>query len=200
MTRLTESSPGGHAVQRIGRLDRPPVVGDDDELGLVRQAPQAHRRTARCSPRPARRRPRRGRRTGPAAPRASRTAARRRSARVRRPTASRGPAASCPAGVPRSRCRSCRYPTDRSARAARTRRQRAARTVVANAVSSARNVVWNRSPIIVSSSAISSRVRAIAVRRSAACASSVSSRACTPAYSSTANGFTAPSSWKRRRS
>ena len=47
---------------------------------------------------------------------------------------------------------------------------------VANAVSSARNVVWKRSPIIVSSSAISSRVLAMAVVRSAAWASIVSRR------------------------
>ena len=32
--------PDGHAVQRVGGLDRPPVVGDDDELRLVGEAPE----------------------------------------------------------------------------------------------------------------------------------------------------------------
>ena len=47
---------------------------------------------------------------------------------------------------------------------------------------------------------MSCRVRAMASRRSLSWASSVSSRSRTARYSSTANGFAAPSSWKRRRS
>ena len=71
---------------------------------------------------------------------------------------------------------------------------------VAKAASSAWNVVRKRSAMSVSSSAMSSRVRTIAVRRSDACVSSVSSRALSAPYSSTAYGLTAPSSWNRRRS
>ena len=95
-----------HAVERVGGLDRAAVVGDDDELGLVGEAPEGRPRTARRSPRRARRRPRRGRRTGPAGPRASRTAARPPSAPARRPTASPAPAPSCRAAGRRSRPRS----------------------------------------------------------------------------------------------
>ena len=47
---------------------------------------------------------------------------------------------------------------------------------------------------------MSSRVLTMAVRRSEPCVSSVSSRALSSAYSSTAYGFAAPSSWYRRRS
>ena len=36
----------GHAVQRVGGLDRAAVVGDDDELRLVRQAPERVREPA----------------------------------------------------------------------------------------------------------------------------------------------------------
>ena len=64
----------GDAVQRVGRLDRAAVVGDDDELRLVGQRAEGVGEATRRSPRRARRRPRRGRRTGPAGPRASRTA------------------------------------------------------------------------------------------------------------------------------
>ena len=70
----------------------------------------------------------------------------------------------------------------------------------AKAVSSARKVVWNRSEIRASSSPIRSRVRAIARCRSAAWVSRPSSRVRSAAYSSTAYGLTAPSSWNRRRS
>ncbi len=66
-------------------------------------------------------------------------------------------------------------------------------------VSRASNVVRNRSAIIVSSSAMSSRVRTMAVPRSVAWVSSDSSRSRSVAYSSTAYGLTAPRSWKRRR-
>ena len=118
----------GHAVQRVGGLDRAPVVGDDDELGLVRRGCAAPRRSGRCWPRRARRRPRRGRRTGRAGPRASRTAGRPRSAPARRRTASPAPGPSCPAVGRRSRCRSSRGPTGRSSTAWRSRRRRAARS------------------------------------------------------------------------
>ena len=63
------------------------------------------------------------------------------------------------------------------------------------AVSSAANVVRNWSAIIVFSSAISWRVLSIALRRSRCWVSSVSSRSRSSSYSSTANGFAAPSSW-----
>ena len=64
-----------------------------------------------------------------------------------------------------------------------------------NALSSAWNVVRNWSAIIVSSSAIRSRVLSIAERRSEPCPSRVSRRVLSSAYSSTAYGLAAPSSW-----
>ena len=74
------------------------------------------------------------------------------------------------------------------------------RNRASNAISRAANVVRNCVEISVSRSAISARVRAMASRRSRSWASSVSSRSLSARYSSMANGFAAPSSWKRRRS
>ena len=68
------------------------------------------------------------------------------------------------------------------------------------ASSSWANVARNWVAMSSSRSAISWRVCAMASRRSLSCASSVSSRSRTARYSSTANGFAAPSSWNRRRS
>ena len=190
----------GHPVEGVGGLDRAPVVGDDDELRLVGEAAQrvgeppdvrlVERRVDLVEDAERDR----------AGPRASRRAAPRRSARARRPTASRAPAPSCPAAGPRSPRRS--HP--RSDGSVSDRRAnpppKSCSKRASNATSRARNVVWNWSEIIVSSSTISSRVRVIAVRRSAPCVSSVSSRLRSSAYSSTAKGFVAPSSWNRRRS
>ena len=118
----------GHAVERVGRLDRAAVVGDDDELGLVGEAAQRVGEAAdvrlverrvdlvedaeRDRPDLEHREQQGDRGQGPLAARQHRQ-------RLR---------PSCPAGARRSRCRSTRGRPGRSATAWRSRRRRAARS------------------------------------------------------------------------
>ena len=166
-----------HAVEDVGRLHRPLLVRDDDELRAIGSSGAAARRSGRCSCRRARPRPRRADRTGTAARGRARTGTRSRRAPSRRRRAARAASPSCRPGAARPRCPGCS--SSSSGSVSRSRPSPPGNSVAATSAkfaSTAANVSAKRCSTVRVSSSRSFSSSSRLASRSARCVESSTSR------------------------